>query len=157
MAHAVEGKTPPAAVTKALNVVLRPLLSSPLGGRMGSLMVLGFTGRKSGKHYRVPVAAHTDATGLYALTPAGWRLNFRGGADADVTLSGHTTPMRGELVEDVPTVARIYHSRITELGVRSAKHQIGLQFAGGRLPSLDEVTEMVQREHCAVVRLNGKT
>lgn len=154
--HAVEGKTPPAALVKAFNAVLRPLLRSPLGRRMGSLMLLHFAGRKSGVGYDVPVSVHHDAAGLYALTPAQWRLNFRSGADTEVTVSGRTTLMHGELVEDVPTVAETYLARITELGVRDAKRQIGLDFARDELPTLSDVTELVRREHFGVVRLTAR-
>jgi hypothetical protein len=102
------------------------------------------------------VTAHRDAEGLYALTPAGWKANFRGGADVDVTLAGRTTPMRGVLIEDETVVARTYLDRITELGLRRAGREIGRRFPAGRLPTLAEVTELARREHFGVVRLSGK-
>jgi hypothetical protein len=151
---AVEWHQPPAPLVKTLNVVLRTVLPSPLGRGVGEFMLLAFAGRRTGRHYRVPVTAHRDADGLCALTPAGWRLNFRGGADADVTFAGRTTPMRGVLVEDVTEVAKIYSDRITELGMRRAARTIGLKFPLGRLPTLDEVAELARREHFGVVRLS---
>ena len=152
-----EGHQPPAALVKTLNVVLRALLPSPLGRGVREFMLLGFTGRRSGRRYRVPVTAHRDAGGLYVLTPAGWRLNFTGGADVGVTFGGRTTPMRGDLVEDETVVVRTYLDRITELGLRGAARQIGLRFPAGRLPTEGEVTEFVRREHFGVVRLSAKT
>ena len=154
--HAVEGHTPPAPLVKTFNVVLRRVLLSPLGRRLPWAMLLRFTGRRSGKRYSVPVTAHRDGSGLYALTPARWRLNFRGGLDVEVTLSARTTPMRGELVEDVPAVARTYLTRIAQLGLREAGRQIGLRFADGKMPTFEQVTELVEREHFAVLRLTPK-
>lgn len=154
---AVEGRRPPAPLVKAVNVVLRALLPSPLGRGVREFLLLTFTGRRSGRRYRVPVTAHRDAGGLYVLTPAGWRLNFTGGADADVTFAGRTTPMRGVLLDDEAVVVRTYLDRITELGPRAAARQIGLRFPAGRLPTSDEVTRLVRREHFGVVRLSRKT
>ena len=106
MTTVVEWHQPPAPLVKTMNVVLRRVLPSPLGRRVGEFMLLAFTGRRTGRRYRIPVTAHRDAEGLCALTPARWKANFRGGADVDVTLSGRTTPMRGILVEDETVVAR---------------------------------------------------
>jgi hypothetical protein len=157
MAVVLEGHQPPAPLVKAFNVVLRALLPSPLGRGVREFMLLAFTGRRSGRRYRIPVTAHRDAGGRYVLTPAGWRLNFTGGADVAVTFACRTTSMRGVLLDDETAVARIYLARITELGLRGAARQIGLKFPAGRLPTADEVTEFVRREHFGVVRLSGET
>ncbi|MER6798469.1 hypothetical protein ABT262_41770, partial [Amycolatopsis mediterranei] len=85
MTAVVEWHQPPAPLVKTLNAVLRAVLPSPLGRGVGEFMLLAFAGRRTGRRYRVPVTAHGDAQGRCALTPAGWRLNFRGGADVDVT------------------------------------------------------------------------
>ncbi|MCR6486649.1 hypothetical protein M8542_27860 [Amycolatopsis sp. OK19-0408] len=154
---AVEGHQPPAPLVKAFNGVLRVLLPSPLGRGVREFLLLAFTGRRSGRRYRVPVTAHRDAAGLYVLTPAGWRHNFAGGADADVKFAGRTTPMRGVLLDDEAVVVALYLDRITELGLRGAARQIGLRFPAGRLPTRDEVTELVRREHFGVVRLSAPT
>ena len=103
------------------------------------------------------MTAHRDADGLYVLTPAGWRLNFTGGADADVTFAGRTTPMHGVLVEDEASVAADLPGPDHRARPARAARQIGLKFPAGRLPTFDEVTELVRREHFGVVRLSGKT
>lgn len=150
----VEWHQPPAPLVKTLNVVLRVVLPSPLGRGVGEFMLLAFAGRRTGQRYRVPVTAHRDAEGLCALTPARWKVNFRGGVDVGVTFAGRTAPMRGVLVEDEAEVARTYLDRMTELGMRRAARMIGLKFPLGRLPTLDEVVELVRAEHFGVVRLS---
>jgi hypothetical protein len=154
MTVVVEGHQPPAPLVRAVNVVLRAVLPSPAGRGIGEFMLLAFTGRRTGRRYRVPVTAHRDDAGLYALTPAGWRLNFTGGAAVDVTFGGRTTPMHGVLLEDEPEVVRTYLDRMTELGLRRAARQIGLRFPAGRLPTPAEVSGLVRREHFGVVRLS---
>ena len=153
----VEWHQPPAPLVKTMNVVLRRVLPSPLGRGVGEFMLLAFAGRRTGQRYRVPVTAHHVDGDLCALTPARWKVNFRGGADVDVTLAGRTTPMRGVLVEDGTEVARIYLDRMTELGMRRAARMIGLKFPLGRLPTIEEVVELARREHFGVVRLSVRT
>jgi hypothetical protein len=68
-------------------------------------MVLTFTGRKSGRRYSIPVSAHQIDHDLYALAGAVRRLNFPGGASAEVSRDGNSATMHGELIEDPSTVA----------------------------------------------------
>ena len=59
---------PPAAILRVVNPALRFLLRTPLAGPAGkTMMVLNFTGRKSGRRYSVPVSAHQIGGDLYAL------------------------------------------------------------------------------------------
>ena len=86
---------------RVTNPVVRLLLRSPVGGPMRrQFMVLRFYGRKTGQRYYIPVVAHRLGEELYSLTDARWRHNFRDGADVEVTLDGHVTRMRGQLLED---------------------------------------------------------
>jgi hypothetical protein len=52
MTTVVEWHQPPAPLVKTLNVVLRRVLPSPLGRRVGEFMLLAFTGRRTGQRYR---------------------------------------------------------------------------------------------------------
>src|SRR5262245_5112617 len=99
--HAVEAGHPPQAVLRLVNPALDLLLQTPLVGSLRKqLMVLRFSGRKSGRPYSVPLSAHMIDNELYALTGAAWKQNFRGGAPAKVLYDGKTTEMRGELIRD---------------------------------------------------------
>jgi hypothetical protein len=71
---------PPLAVLRAMNVVMRPLLSSAAGKRMKGVMLLEFSGRRSGKVFKVPVNFHLVDGVPMAITNRPWRLNFKGGA-----------------------------------------------------------------------------
>ena len=95
------------------NPVMRGLLRSPAGGPVRrQFMVLRFFGRKTGRRYDIPVVAHRLDGELYALTDAPWRNNFRGGTDVEVTLDGHVTRMRGQLLDDPAAVAPLYAGAI---------------------------------------------
>ena len=93
---------PPAALLKAMNVVMKPLLSSPLGRRMKGVMLLEFNGRRSGRKIKVPVNFHLVDGVPMAFSPAPWRHNFAGGAPVTVTHRGQVRRTRGTLVPMTP-------------------------------------------------------
>jgi hypothetical protein len=80
---------PPPALMRLLNPLVRRVLSSRhLGGRIDQMMLLEFTGRRSGRRIRVPVALHLIDGVPMAFTHRPWRLNFTGGAPVTVTHRG---------------------------------------------------------------------
>ena len=134
--------------------MLRALLRTPLAGSARKqLMVLSFTGRKTGKPYSIPLSAHVIDNELYALTGAPWKQNFRGGAAAEVLHDGKTTAMRGEPIRDRAVVSDLYLRCVQSYGVQRAQRMIGLKFRDQRIPTLNEFTEAVDRMHLAAVRL----
>lgn len=142
---------------RLLNPVLLGLLRTPLGGPIGrSVLVLRFSGRRTGRRYEVPATAHRWDDGLMVLTGARWRLNFRGGRDVDVVFEGRTTPMRGVLVEYARTVAETYAKRFEELGLEQAQRRLGLKVNVGRLPTVAELEALVEREHLSMVWLKAR-
>ena len=107
---AVSISHPPEGLLRAVNPAVKFLLGTPLAGSLRrQMMVLNFTGRKSGRQYSVPVSAHRLDNVLYALASAGWTANFRDGANAEVLWDGKKTTMRGELIRDPATVADLSH------------------------------------------------
>jgi endonuclease YncB( thermonuclease family) len=98
-----------ARIMRAVNVPMRAALSlafaTPLSG---NLMLISYTGRKSGKAYRQPVSYVRDGDVL--LTPGGgrWTLNLADGRPIRIRLRGRNTPARPELVtaEKNPRAAR---------------------------------------------------
>ncbi|MBV9351443.1 MAG: hypothetical protein JOZ23_07890, partial [Mycobacterium sp.] len=59
----------PAALLRVVNPIVRLLLRTPFKGvARKQLMVLRFTGRKTGRQYSIPFSAHRIDNDLYALT-----------------------------------------------------------------------------------------
>ncbi|MBX7432599.1 hypothetical protein JDV09_10860 [Mycobacterium sp. Y57] len=152
----IEISHPPEAVLRALNTVLRRALRTPLGAPIGDFMVVGFTGRKTGRRYAVPVSAHRLDGDFYALLNAGWKANFRGGAVADVTYRGKTAPMQGTLISDPAAVGEIAERVATAYGPKKAQRQMGLRFPGAGVPSVAEFTEAAGRLGLVAVKLAPK-
>jgi hypothetical protein len=152
--YAIEAGHPPQSLLRLVNPTLSLLLQTPLLGNLRKqLMVLSFTGRKSGRPYSVPLSAHVIDNDLYALTGAAWKQNFRGGAAVLLLYDGKTTAMRGELIRDRAIVSDLYLRCAQSYGVQRAQRMIGLKFRDQRMPTLDEFAEAVDRMHLAAVRL----
>ena len=141
---------PPERLLRAVNPAVRFLLRTPLAGSLRrQMMVLNFTGRKSGRQYSIPVSAHRIDNNLYALASAGWKANFRDGAAAEVLHDGKTTKMRGELIRDPATVADLSRRCAESYGAKKAQRMMGLKFRDDRIPTLEEFTEAAQRDGMA--------
>ena len=109
-------------IMRAVNVPMRAALSLPFATPLsGNLMLIAYTGRKSGKAYRQPVSYVRDGDVL--LTPGGgrWTLNLADGGPVRIRLRGRWSPARAELVTDPAEVERL-------LGVIGAKNPRATRF-----------------------------
>lgn len=85
------------------------LLRSPLHLLVsGMMMVITYTGRKSGNTYSLPVNYIRSGDNLLtiSLSKRTWWRNLRGGADVTVRLNGKDLPARAEVFEDLTSVAQ---------------------------------------------------
>jgi len=125
-------------IFRMVNVPMRALLALPVRTPLsGRLMLVYFTGRKTGKRYRQPVSYVRDADTL--LTPGGgrWTRNLRDGEPVRLRLGGRDLMVAPELATDPDLVERL-------LSVMTAKNPAVARFmplprdAEGRLdrPSL---------------------
>jgi F420H(2)-dependent quinone reductase len=100
-----------ARTMRAVNVPMRAVLGLPFPTPLSAnLMLVSYTGRKSGKAYRQPVSYARDGETL--LTPGGgrWTLNLTDGGQSRpvrIRLRGRDVPARGELVTDAAEVERL--------------------------------------------------
>ena len=144
----------PEVVFRTLNPIVRFLVRTPLAGPLREqMMVVSFTGRKTGRRFSIPLSAHRIDNDLYAITSAGWKHNFRDGADAEVLHKGKTTAMRGELISDPAVVADLCKRVAESYGGKRAQLMMGLKFRDGRVPTLEEFREAVERDHLVAIRL----
>jgi hypothetical protein len=153
MSEAIELSHPPEAVLRTFNPVLHLALRTPLGSVLKDFMVVSFTGRKSGRHFSVPVSAHHVGDDLYVLLSAAWKYNFRDGAPADVLYAGKTTAMQGDLITDAAAVAELGHRVADSYGPKKAQRSMGLKFRDGTVPTIAEFTAASNRLGLAAIRL----
>ena len=144
----------PAALLRVVNPIVRLLLRTRFtGAARKQLMVLSFTGRKTGRQYSIPFSAHRIDDDLYALTNARWKHNFRGGAPAQVLHAGKTTIIRGELIKDPAIVADLYRRALESYGAAFPQRTMGLKFRDRQIPALEDFAEAVGRLKLAAIRL----
>ncbi|MFN6551410.1 hypothetical protein ACP6C7_12010 [Mycolicibacterium septicum] len=149
---------PPKGMMRVVNPALRFMLRTPFAGAARKqFMVLTVRGRKTGRQYAIPLSAHFIDGTLYAMTDAPWKHNFRDGATAEVLHDGQSTTMRGELIQDRATLADLFHRCAESYGAKRAQRMMGLTFRDQRIPTLEEFTEAVDREHLAAIRLTPET
>lgn len=150
----IERVHPPAALMRVANPVMRRLLASRAHRLVsGQLLVLHYHGRRTGTRYDVPVGYRTHHGALEVLTNSGWRVNFRGGRDIEVTHRGQRRRAHAVTIEDPPTVAATYNELIADLGVQQAQRRLGIRITGDRPPTADELADAVQRLGMSIVRI----
>lgn len=115
------------------------------------VLLLRFTGRKSGRFYEIPVSFRRIDGRIALLTNSGWRHNFRDGSDVEVVLRGETKRARASLLDDPLEVGRIYEQLIQEYSVNDAARRLGIRIHVDRVPTLDELAEMAGRSRLSVV------
>jgi deazaflavin-dependent oxidoreductase (nitroreductase family) len=82
-----------------------PLLSRAVGNRLITVYVVG---RKSGRHYIVPVAYTNHDNILLIGTPFAWGRNLRTGEPVDIRLKGKRRPADVEVFSDQDRVTQQY-------------------------------------------------
>jgi deazaflavin-dependent oxidoreductase (nitroreductase family) len=98
-----------ARIMRAINVPMRAVLGLPVPTPLGAnLMLISYTGRKTGKAYRQPVSYVRDDDVL--LTPGGgrWTLNLRDERPVRIRLRGRDVTARPELVTEPGEVDRVF-------------------------------------------------
>lgn len=144
---------PPLAVIRALNVVMRPLLRSPLARRWDGVMLLEFRGRRSGRTRRVPVNFHRVDGVPMAFTNAGWRHNFAGGVPVTVTHQGKAYATTGTLVPMTPDAMGAAVRKSLDSG--GSAQRMGIRTAApGYEPTTAELAALGPALGTSVIRLD---
>ncbi len=113
-----------ARVMGILNVPMRVILRLPFPTPLAKrIMLVSFTGRKTGKAYRQPVSYAQQGDTL--LTPGGgkWKLNLREDQPVQIRLRGHDVLAQPELVKDPDEIERL-------IGIMSAANPTVGAFVG---------------------------
>ncbi len=85
------------------NPIMRGLLRSPLHFIISkNIMLMTYSGRKTGKSYTVPMNYLENGEDVYTISSRDrvWWRNLRGGGDVTLRLRGEDVPARAETIED---------------------------------------------------------
>jgi hypothetical protein len=128
---------PPALVVRLTNLIMRPLLRTPVGRLVKPLALLEFTGRRSGTRRRVVVGWHRDGTTAIVLTPAPWRANFDHGYPSTMYWCGQRSCVIGTLDTDP---ARVAAAVTTLLHAGTPARSLALNIPAGHTLDLTDIT-----------------
>jgi deazaflavin-dependent oxidoreductase (nitroreductase family) len=141
------------SVPPFVNHAMKRVLRSPVHGMVSkTILLITFTGRKSGKAYTTPVSYSQSGDLVYIFTHAAWWKNLRSGTPVTLRLQGREFQGLAEPVaEDKHAIAAglIEHLR----KVPSDARFYGVTFDDHRNPRAVEVEKAVQTVVMICVRL----
>jgi len=154
MTDTIHRRTPPQGLVNAVNPLVRAMAASPLHRLLDtSVLVLHLTGRRTGRHYDVPVGFADLGDALLVVTQHRWRANLRDVTKVLVTHEGRTRVMRAQLTEDPAEVAGQLGKAIARLGRKDAQRRFGLSLPVDHEPDADELESAVREFSLATITL----
>lgn len=144
-------RRPPQALFTVLNPLFTLLLRSPLHRLLsGRLLLLSFTGRKSGKRYTIPVGYAQEGDTLLLGTEGMWKANLRGGAPVAVRLRGEARRGTAAVIADEDGMIAAYRTMLARAPGYARAAGIALDARGE--PDRDAVAR-ARREGHVVIRI----
>ena len=140
---------PPRFLWKVGNFVMTRLL----GGKMGeAIMLITFTGRKSGKTFTTPIGYTRQGQTLTSFCDSPWQQNLAGGAPVTVTIQGRALPGRAATVSAPDRVAAYVRQHLQNGGPQAAR-QMALALPKGYLPTDEELRIMLRDRVLIIIEL----
>jgi len=149
----------PVKVFRIANRVTRPILASRLHPLLSRrLMLLSYTGAKSGRVYAIPIGYFDWEPGvvLAISTQLGWIPSMRSGPTVRLRVRGVDQPAVPTVVEEPEKVADLLAEFVRRKGTRAAKGLM-LGLPGDRPPVRDELLAAASRARLVLFRLGGST
>lgn len=152
----IERVKPPKWFVRLSSPLMRAL-ATRLESMSRYLVVLHFTGRKTGRAYQVPIGYRLEDGRMMTLTNDAWRHNFVGGRDLEITYLRDTQPARGTLEADPQALADFYLEKFQEIGAKKVASDLGMRINLDRAPTRDEWIDALQRVGMARIWLDLKS
>ena len=132
------------SVPPILNKTMKFILRSPLHGMISKyLLLITFTGRKSGKTYTTPVSYSREDGQVTIFTHANWWKNLRGGAPVSLRLRGREIQGMAEPVaEDKQAVAAALTAHLRKSPFDAKFYDVTMDEHGK--PIAEDVAQAVQ-------------
>ena len=140
----VSQTTSAASVPPFVNHTMKLILRSPIHGVVSkTILLITFTGRKSGKIYTTPVSYSQQNDQVYVFTHATWWKNLRRGTPITLRIRGHEFQGLAEpVVEDKKAVAAGLMAHLRK--VPSDARYYGVTFDDHKNPRAEEVENAAQ-------------
>lgn len=148
----IKRSVPNERVLRAVNPFVVALLRSPLHGLLDKqVMLLTFTGRKSGRAYTIPVEYCAEGDVLTIWSGHRWCANLRGGAPVEVLLQGRQRTAWAEVTDEPGALLAEVDRYVARYGAKGAGLRIGVVLDLQPPLSRDELAEALRGR--VVIRL----
>lgn len=136
-----------------VNNTMKFVLRSPIHGMVSKfILLITFTGRKSGKTYTTPVSYSQFGDQVYIFTHANWWKNLCGGAPVTLQLLGRELKGLAEpIVEDKDAIATGLIAHLRDVPSDAKYYNVTFDELGN--PRAEEVEKAVQTVVMIRVRL----
>ena len=130
----------PLWIFKVMNPIMKGLLRSPLHGLLdGTLMLLTYTGCKTGKQYTIPIGYFVWGQGeLMSFSSARWWTNLRSSKSVWLLLKGRRVQAVPTVIEEREVVIDTLEEFIKRLGPRTAR-RLPIGLPRDREPTRDDL------------------
>jgi hypothetical protein len=141
-------------VFSILNPFMRFMLHLPIKRMQERLLLLSFTGRKSGKHITLPLSYAEDGNGSLLIPGGGaWKVNLGPGRPIRVRLRGKELAADPEVIWDATEIERLL-PRLFKHNPR-AEDFVGVPIASDGKPDRAKLAQAIE-DGFAIVRLRLK-
>ena len=135
------GPPMPDGMFKIANAFAKLVLRSPFHKLLSkNLILLTFTGRKSGRSISTPVGYLREGNILTVFSFSGWWRNIQANPEVTVRLRGKDMKGRARIVSDLPTVAQSINNLVDARG-----EEMGKRMGFERIPDGTSSEEIERR------------
>jgi hypothetical protein len=146
----------PSTIPPFFNRLMSGVLRSPLHGIASrSVMLITFTGRKSGKTYTTPISYLREGDMVTAFSHARWTKNLAGGAPVTLHIKNKEYHGQGDLVADNKEAVASELQRFLNI-VRSDARFYQVKFDEDGTPNWEDVQRAAQNSTLLKIQINGR-
>ncbi|MEO1056194.1 MAG: hypothetical protein AAFY28_04690 [Actinomycetota bacterium] len=132
-----------------MNPIMTFIVNRGWGSVGDELMVLHWTGRKTGNEYSTPVGRHEIDGQLFTITQASYKHNFVDGGPAELVLDGQRQPFMATVVDSPEAVGHRMRALLDELGPKRGPRSIGSKIDGD--PTVQELADYASRQGAVIL------
>ena len=141
--------TPSPAVMKIMNRALKFAITRGWGPATDELMVLHWTGRKTGTAYSTPIGRHEHHGRLFSITQAGYKHNFVGGGPVELVLDGVRRPFTATVVDDPEVAGQRMRALLDTLGPKRGARALACRIDGD--PTIEELASYASSQRAVIL------
>lgn len=153
----LKSNVPSVRMLHLINPFVAAILRSPLHRLLSTqLILLTYTGRKTGKRYTIPVGYARDGATLVVFSSRSWRRNLRGGSPVEVLLQGRRATGTAVVIENPQEVLAEVEKTIARYDRKGASQRIGIDLNATPPPSREAIAQAMDGRAAIRITLDDR-